>query len=95
MARQPRIAPRSGSPEYRQIWRIVDGALRQAFHDHPDYIARGKRADHVRTSLTKRVAGALNSYAEQSAQVRSGSSPAHETACGAKFPAGQGEVFHR
>lgn len=67
-----------GSPAYRQIWRIVDGAVASAFAAHPDYVASNKRLRTVRNSIVKRVVGAVTSHAEQSARVRSGSSPAHD-----------------
>jgi hypothetical protein len=74
-----RLQPeKPGSPAYRQIWRIVDGAVASAFAAHPDYVASNKRLRTVRNSIVKRVVGAVTSHAEQSARVRSGSSPAHE-----------------
>ena len=47
----------------RQVWRVVDGAIRDAFLNHPDYLTRkGSRAACARRSLAKRVTGALLSY---------------------------------
>lgn len=69
-----------GSPTYRQIWRIVDGAVNEALKAHPEYLASKAKARTVRNSITKRVVGAITGYAEQSAWVRSGSSSADETA---------------
>lgn len=71
-----RINPEEGTPEYRQVWRVVDGAVRSAFDAHPDYVPTGKRLRTVRNSIVKRVTGALIGYAEGSAQGRPGSSPA-------------------
>lgn len=79
MSRVCRLTPeKPGSPEYRQIWRIVDGAVASAFAAHPDYVASNKCLRTVRNSIVKRVVGAVTSHAEQSARVRSGSSPAHD-----------------
>lgn len=57
----------------RQIWRIVDGAVRDAFIHHPNYLtASGARAHCARRSINKRVTGAILSYLERSKQGRSG-----------------------
>lgn len=57
----------------RQVWRVVDGAIRDAFSNHPDYLTtKGSRAACARRSVAKRVTGALLSYLEQSRQGRSG-----------------------
>jgi hypothetical protein len=57
----------------RQIWRVVDGAVRDAFDHHPDYLTtKGSRAACARRSINKRVTGAILSYLEQSKQGRSG-----------------------
>lgn len=55
---------------YRQLQRIVDGAVRDAFAMHPEYLTRSGRK-FARGSITKRVAGSILGYAEQSAQGRS------------------------
>lgn len=67
------------SPTYRQIWRVVDGAVATALTSHPEYLANGARVRSVRNSIVKRVVGAIYGYAEQSAWVRSGFSPADES----------------
>lgn len=64
-----RIPPKPGK-FYRQMWRVVEGAVADAFYSHPDYLSpkgRGMAA----SSITKRVVGAIMGYAEQSAQGRS------------------------
>lgn len=61
---------------YNQLWRIVDGAVRDAMEMHLDYFA-DKRA---RASINKRVVGAVLGFAEQSARGRSGERPAAVTA---------------
>ena len=78
---RPRLRPeKPGTPTYRQVWRLVDGAVHEALKVHPEYLAPSVKARTVRNSITKRVVGAITGYAEQSAWVRSGSSPADETA---------------
>jgi hypothetical protein len=76
-----RIRPQKfAGSDYRQIWRIVDGAVAQAFNDHPEYLAPGARVRTVRNSIVKRVAGAVTGHAAQSARVRSeASNPADAT----------------
>jgi hypothetical protein len=74
-AKRPHGAPPKGDPAYRQIWRLVDGAVAMAFDHHPDYLTPKGRMS-ARTSITKRVTGLVHSYAAQVAQSRSGFSPA-------------------
>lgn len=63
------------SSAYRQLWRVVDGAVFDALYTHPDYLTeKGRRA--ARLSINKRVVGAVMGFAEQSAKGRSGESPA-------------------
>jgi len=70
------------SAAYRQLWRVVDGAVADAMKQHPDYYTNsGTRK--ARASIVKRVTGAVMGYAEQSAQGRSGSSPAADEDRGA------------
>jgi len=67
-----RIFPPKGSREYRQLWRIIDGAVRDAFVNHPEYLAPRKEKT-ARQSIVKRVAGAIEGYSTQKAeQGRSG-----------------------
>lgn len=55
---------------YRQIWRLVDGAVRDAFSCHPEFLTdRGRR--NAAGSVTKRVTGTLHGYATQVARGRS------------------------
>ena len=70
---------------YRQLWRVVDGAVRDALDHHPDYLTpKGRR--NARESVTKRVTGQVLSYATQVAEGRSGSSPAPEMGSGSLPP---------
>lgn len=62
-------APVKPGQAYSRIWRIVDGAVRDAFASHPEYIEkRWMRA--ARFSITKRVTGEMMSFAAQSAKGR-------------------------
>lgn len=52
---------------YRQVWRLADGAVRDCFANHPDYLTtKGKM--HARLSLVKRVTGTFYGYATQVAK---------------------------
>ena len=44
------------------MWRIVDGAVRKTFQDHPEYIREGKVEKTIRQSIAKRVVGALAGF---------------------------------
>lgn len=46
---------------YREIWLLVDGATRDAFNCHPEYLAEGMRRNAV-GSIVKRVTGAITSF---------------------------------
>lgn len=83
MSRQPRPHTRTPREEarntraYRQLWRVVDGAVFDALYTHQDYLTpKGQRA--ARMSINKRVVGAVLGFAEQSARGRSGEIPAAE-----------------
>ncbi len=78
MKRLPINPTKAATPTYRQIWRVVDGAVDLALSAHPEYVAPGKKIRTVRNSIVKRVVGALYGYAEQSAWTRSGLGPAGE-----------------
>lgn len=57
------------SQAYRQLWRIVDGAVFDALYTHQDYLTdKGRR--NARESINKRVVGAVLGYALE-AQGRS------------------------
>lgn len=62
-----RLEPRKlgANPTYRQIWRVVDGAVDLALSAHPEYIAPGKNPRTVRNSIVKRVVGAIVGYQTQ------------------------------
>lgn len=61
----------------RQIWRVIDGAIRDAFSHHPDYLTlKGSKGAAARRSVAKRATGALLSYLEQSEWGRSGKTSA-------------------
>ncbi len=67
-----RTYPQKGGPDYHQLWRVVDGAVADAFAMHPDYLTDHGRK-RARQSIVKRVVGGVLGYADQvSAQGRSG-----------------------
>lgn len=47
---------------YVQLWYMVDGAIRDTFRMHPEYLA-GTPEWIVRNSINKRVVGVIKSYA--------------------------------
>lgn len=60
---------------YRQLWRVVDGAVFDALYTHQDYLTpKGQQC--ARSSINKRVVGSVLGFAEQSARGRSGLVPA-------------------
>lgn len=62
--------PAFRSSAYAELWGVVDGAVVDAFKNHPDYLTpKGQR--NARTSVVKRVCGTVLSFAEQSARGRS------------------------
>lgn len=82
MKKPKRLKPEK--PAYKtgfnhQIWRVVDGAIRDAFIHHPDYLTgKGTSGASARRSVAKRVTGAVLSYLkashDASRQGRSGPS---------------------
>ena len=46
---------------YRQIYRVIDGAVADAILQHPEFFALGRQRN-ARTSIAKRVAGAVCGY---------------------------------
>lgn len=57
-------AMRDRSRAYRQLWRVVDGAVFDALYTHPEYLtAAGKK--WAQQSIVKRVTGEVLGYAEQ------------------------------
>lgn len=65
---RPVRSQKAPSPEYLRLWRIVDGAVRDAFANHPDYLARPEVL--VRRSVVKRVTGQLYGFAGKPARGR-------------------------
>ena len=67
MSIRVRTKPPKGGSAYRQLWRIVDGAVADAFRNHPGYLVpRARRA--AQNSVTKRVVGAVLGFAAQAAK---------------------------
>lgn len=75
-SRRKRLTPekaayRDGFP--RAIWRVIDGAVRDGFTHHPDYLTqKGAHGAAARRSVVKRATGAVLSYLAQAKQGRSG-----------------------
>jgi hypothetical protein len=63
--------PQKTAAAYKQLWRIVDGAVADTIAQHPEYFRRPDLGKYVRLSICKRVVGAVLGYAEQSARGRS------------------------
>lgn len=62
MAKRARPQKRP-SARYVKLFKIVDGAVRDAFNMHPDYLTdKGKRWNAARQSIVKRVAGDIEGY---------------------------------
>ena len=66
-----RTKPQKGGSDYHQLWRVVDGAVADAFAMHPDYLTNHGHS-RARQSIVKRVTGAVLGYAAQAAHGRSG-----------------------
>lgn len=67
-----RVRPvKNPGPDYHQLWRIIDGAVYDAFKAHPEYLEHGREKD-ARQSIVKRVTGAILGYAAQAVEGRSG-----------------------
>lgn len=65
--------PKRPSKVYVSLWKVVDGAIRDAFLAHPEYLTeKGARGSACRRSIAKRVTGALTGFVEQSARGQSG-----------------------
>jgi hypothetical protein len=59
--RPPKDVPYSA---YHTVFRIVDGAVKDAFNNHPEYV-RPEIERVVRMSITKRVTGSIIKYARE------------------------------
>lgn len=80
---------------YRQLWQLVGGAVRDTFASHPEYLTEaGRRA--AERSIVKRVTGTLHGYATQVARGRSAGlvdAPADAAAKGpSSFVTGNGQT---
>lgn len=62
--RKRKTALTGKSKEYRQLWRIVDGAVFDALYTHADYLTdKGRR--NARNSINKRVVGNLMGFVSE------------------------------
>ena len=65
-----RRPPKMPHKVYGKLWRIVDGAVRDTFAMHPEYL--GERSEAVvRYSVNKRVVGTLWGFVSQETKGRS------------------------
>lgn len=65
------MEPLRDEAAYQQLWRIVDGAVRDALKMHPDYLTRkGWSGSAARRSIVKRVTGSVMGFVEQSTEGR-------------------------
>lgn len=51
--------PQKADSEYQRLWKIVDGAVADAFTHHKNYLHPTVSVRVVRTSINKRVVGAI------------------------------------
>jgi len=72
--------PVKGGKVYGEVWRLVDGAIRDALTSHPQYV-QPKFLVCCRMSITKRVTGAVMGYVAQAAK-------GHDTNESAQAPVG-------
>lgn len=63
------MATATAREPYSRLWRVVDGAVRDAFRMHPDYLTR-KGNRNARNSVTKRVTGTVLGFALEEARGR-------------------------
>lgn len=68
--RRPVRAQKAPSQEYLRLWKIIDGAVRDAFANHPEYLS-GRVPEHiVRQSVVKRATGQVWGFAGKPARGR-------------------------
>lgn len=61
-----RTRPPKGGKFYRQLWRLVDGAVKDCFKKHPDYLTlKGHIQHRARQSINKRVVGTILGYTQE------------------------------
>lgn len=80
-----RSKPPKGDWNYRQLWRIVDGAVASCFAAHPGYLSGEFNERVIRQSIVKRVTGSIIGYAEESAKARSVEEAAGDTGIGGTY----------
>jgi len=74
MKSRRRSTPAHRDRAYSQLWRVVDGAVADAFACHPDYLtSKGHR--NARASVAKRVTGHVLGFAAQAARVAPAAQP--------------------
>lgn len=75
---------------YQQLWSVVDGAVVDAFKNHPDYLTpKGRKS--ARTSVVKRVTGTVLGFAVNAAKGRPLQPAETHVAAATTAHAGEGE----
>lgn len=90
----PRAPAAMKHREHQRLWRMVEGAVLDAFQSHPDYLTPKGRVSAIQ-SITKRVVGQLVGHAKQ-AQERG--RPKHAvggSGRGAEIPGTTGGIVAR
>lgn len=67
---RPIRSQKNPGPAYLQLWKVVDGAVRDAFANHPEYLSATALEHVVRQSVVKRVTGQIMGFAGQPARGR-------------------------
>lgn len=73
---------------YQQLWSVVDGAVVDAFKNHPDYLTPKGRVS-ARPSIVKRVTGTVLGFAVNAAKGRT-YQPAETPTASFQSKAGEG-----
>lgn len=69
VARTPAQSPaKMKRPDHHRLWRLVEGAVLDAFANHPEYLTEAGKKSAVQ-SVTKRVVGQIVGHATE-AQAR-------------------------
>jgi hypothetical protein len=65
---------RADLTEYDRLWRVVEGAVRDALRSHPDYVPVKRKRAAV-NSITKRVVGSVSASLLRAAPRIAGAGP--------------------
>lgn len=67
---RPVRSQKAPSPEYVQLWKIIDGAVRDTFANHPEYLSGRVPEYIVLQSVVKRATGQVWGFAGKPARGR-------------------------